>query len=278
MDGVFGGTTLACDRKGVAIERLLLCFVQTSNFIDISRPEGPFLCMTLPGVSFRHEFVSTLVGSREYFYMKVGAGSMEQMAAAKRVNWTANVSGGAAEAESREADWVLAARSGDRAAFAQLVRQHESTVLRVAYRLLMDAHDAQDAAQDVFVRLYDHLDRFDAGRPLTPWLYRITVNVCRTHARKRSRRTAAEQASILEADQSRSTQSVTEAADWLERGLSRLSPRERAALVLRDLEGLTATEAARAMRCAPVTVRTLAARARLKLKQLYDAEQRGLDK
>ncbi len=203
---------------------------------------------------------------------------MEQMATVKRANWTTGVPDETAKAEPDDADWVRAARSGDRAAFGALVRQHESTVLRVARRLLMDAHDAQDAAQDVFVRLYDHLDRFDERRPLTPWLYRITVNVCRTHARKRSRRTAAEQEAVRDAALHRSEAGATEAADWLERGLARLSPRERAALVLRDLEGLTATEAAKAMRCAPVTVRTLAARARLKLKRLHDVEQRGLDK
>lgn len=202
---------------------------------------------------------------------------MERMAAAKRVNWTGNAPDGTAKAESADAEWVQAARSGDRAAFAQLVRQHESTVLRVARRLLMDPHDAQDAAQDVFVRLYDHLDRFDEQRPLTPWLYRITVNVCRSQARKRSRRSAAEREAVRDAATHQSNAAATDAADWLERGLARLSPRERAALVLRDLEGLTATEAAEAMRCAPVTVRTLAARARLKLKRLHDAEQRGIE-
>lgn len=202
---------------------------------------------------------------------------MERMAAANRTDWTGNASDGAPSVDPAEALWVRAARSGDRAAFAQLVRQHESTVLRVARRLLMDPHDAQDAAQDVFVRLYDHLDRFDDRRPLTPWLYRITVNVCRTQARKRSRRVAAEQESARDTPVHHSNAAATDAADWLERGLARLSPRERAALVLRDLEGLTATEAAKAMQCAPVTVRTLAARARLKLKRLHDAEQRGLE-
>jgi RNA polymerase sigma-70 factor (ECF subfamily) len=208
--------------------------------------------------------------------MKVGAESMELMASVKRASWTLEAEDGAAHAESAEADWIRAARSGDRAAFGALVQRHESTVLRVARRLLMDAHDAQDAAQDVFVRLYDHLHRFDERRPLTPWLYRITVNVCRTHARKRSRRTEAEHEAVRDAVRHHSEAGATEAADWLERGLSRLSPRERTALVLRDLEGLNATEAAKAMRCAPVTVRTLAARARLKLKRLHDAEQRGL--
>ncbi len=199
------------------------------------------------------------------------------MAAARRANWTANVSEDAAKAESAEAEWIRLARAGDRAAFAQLVRQHESTVLRVAWRLLSDAHDAQDAAQDVFVRLYDHLDRFDVRRPLTPWLYRITVNVCRTHARKRSRRSEAEREAARDSAQHQSNIGAAEASDWLERGLARLSPRERVALVLRDLEGLSAKEAAKAMRCAPVTVRTLAARARLKLKRLYEAEERGLE-
>src|SRR6516162_7424428 len=77
--------------------------------------------------------------------------------------------------------------AGDRAAFEQLMSQHERRVLATAYRLLGSLEDAQDAAQEVFLRLFKYLHRFDAKRDVLPWLYRMTVNVCHDFRRKRGR-------------------------------------------------------------------------------------------
>jgi len=77
------------------------------------------------------------------------------------------------------------AKAGDRAAFEQVVLRHERRVLLTALRLLGRWEDAQDAAQEVFVRLHRYLARFDETLELAPWLYRMTVNVCRDIGRKR---------------------------------------------------------------------------------------------
>jgi RNA polymerase sigma-70 factor (ECF subfamily) len=70
------------------------------------------------------------------------------------------------------------AANGDPAAFAEIVRLHQQAVYNLAYRMLGNAHDAEDAAQDAFIRAYQFFDRFDLDRPLAPWLKRIAVNVC----------------------------------------------------------------------------------------------------
>ncbi|HEX6738079.1 MAG TPA: sigma-70 family RNA polymerase sigma factor, partial [Vicinamibacteria bacterium] len=82
---------------------------------------------------------------------------------------------------------VRRAKAGDREAFEALLRQHERMVLRTALRLLGRLHLAQDAAQEVFLRLHKYLRRFDEERELAPWLYRMVVNVCHDLRRAGSR-------------------------------------------------------------------------------------------
>jgi RNA polymerase sigma-70 factor (ECF subfamily) len=67
---------------------------------------------------------------------------------------------------------------GDQDAFAELIQQHQQAVFNVAYRFLADVHDAEDAAQETFIRAWRFFDRFDADRTLGPWLKRIAANVC----------------------------------------------------------------------------------------------------
>ena len=77
-----------------------------------------------------------------------------------------------------ESELARRAASGDQAAFAELVRLHQQAVYNVAFRMLGNARDAEDAVQDAFIRAYQFFDRFDPARPLAPWLKRIAVNVC----------------------------------------------------------------------------------------------------
>ena len=80
---------------------------------------------------------------------------------------------------------ILQVRSGDRDAFEILMRRHERLVLGTAMRLLWRSDDAKDAAQDVFLRLFRYAGSLDPDQPLEPWLYRVTVNVCRDVMRQR---------------------------------------------------------------------------------------------
>lgn len=169
---------------------------------------------------------------------------------------------------------IVRARSGDIAAFEQLIELHERRVVTLAWRLLGNQEDARDAAQEVFLRLYKHLGKYDPARDFAGWLYRIVINVCRDAQRKRR----ADHCS-LEAELAAGTMPEpasahdTEAAALLAEeqallllALATLTEKERAALVLRDLEGLPSDEVAAILGSSPTTVRSQISAARTKLR------------
>lgn len=77
---------------------------------------------------------------------------------------------------SIDGELILAARGHDTAAFEALVRRHQSPIYNFCLRLLGQAEDAADVAQETFVQLYSHLERLDADEPLAPWLFRVARN------------------------------------------------------------------------------------------------------
>ena len=176
---------------------------------------------------------------------------------------------------------VERARSGDREAFEQLVAAHERSVLRTARALLGNLEDARDAAQEVFLRVFRHLHRFDPRREFAPWLYRVAVNVCRDVHRRRARMPAAPLDDLDPAVLARPANQETDAdaADRvraIREALRLLSVREREVVVLRDVEGFSTAEVARALGCMEITVRSHLSRGRLKLQgALSGAEGRG---
>src|SRR2546430_2226619 len=81
-------------------------------------------------------------------------------------------------------DGPAAVKAADLAAFEQVIRQHERMVLVTALRLLGNLHDAQDASQEVFLKLYRNLDKLGTAN-FSGWIYRVTVNVCHDLRKKR---------------------------------------------------------------------------------------------
>ena len=82
-----------------------------------------------------------------------------------------------------DAELVRRARSGEESAWENLVRHHQESVFRLAYLLLGDPDEAEDVAQETFIRTLRHLDRFDESLPLRPWLLRIASNLSRNRRR-----------------------------------------------------------------------------------------------
>jgi len=172
--------------------------------------------------------------------------------------------------------WMKEARDGDGASFEQLLRAHEVMVLRVAQRLLLDSAEAQDAAQEVFLRLHRSLSRFDDDRPLRPWLYRTTVNICHDFRRK-SRRLVSLEAAFDAAAPEPSPHAQLAARErraLVEQALQRIPERERDAIVLRDLEGLDTSEVAEILGTNESTVRSQISKGRLRLRQFFGDEAR----
>lgn len=164
------------------------------------------------------------------------------------------------------------AKTGGREAFESLLRQHERLVLATALRLLGNREDAQDAAQEVFLRLYRNLAKVETTGNFPGWLYRVTVNVCHDLRRKRPAAAQIEDAGDIPAPASDPQQRVSEAERQraLELSLRRLSEKERAALVLRDLEGLSTTEVAAVLGSSEATVRSQVSKARVKIRKFLE--------
>src|ERR671930_1009145 len=89
-----------------------------------------------------------------------------------------------------EHELVERARAGDGSAYATLVRDHEETAFRIAYVICGNAADAEEAAQEAFVKAYRALGRFRSGEPLRPWLLAIVANEARNRRRSAGRRAA----------------------------------------------------------------------------------------
>ncbi|HEX8184487.1 MAG TPA: sigma-70 family RNA polymerase sigma factor, partial [Blastocatellia bacterium] len=178
---------------------------------------------------------------------------------------------GLGESSSESENALLApvierARAGDAAAFEQIIDHCQRKVISTAWRILGNREDARDAAQDVFLRAYKYLGSFDPEQDFSGWLYRIIVNVCRDIARKRGR---ADQFKSFEAEREMgrfetlaSNENIEAAAMHsqeqaiITQALSTLSKKERAAIVLRDLEGLSTEEVARILGSSQTTVRS----------------------
>jgi RNA polymerase sigma-70 factor (ECF subfamily) len=149
-----------------------------------------------------------------------------------------------------ESELARRAAGGDRTAFAEIVRLHQRAVYNVAYRLLGNARDAEDATQEAFLRAYRFFDKFDPDRPLAPWLKKIAVNVCL------DRLNAEPPASSLDDDLSPpqdprpSPEDLTEArlrGERIHAEVVRLSPRYRAVIELRHFQQLSYDEIASAL-------------------------------
>jgi RNA polymerase sigma-70 factor, ECF subfamily len=164
--------------------------------------------------------------------------------------------------------WLALAESGNAATFEQMVEAHAALVLRTAQRLLLSEADAQDAAQEVLLKLHRFASKFDETRDLRPWLYRMTVNVCHDLRRKRKLDLALEDTAEPAASEPTPEErwSAEERRQMLFEALAALSGREREAIVLRDLEGLTTAEVGEAMGVTEATVRSQIAMGRAKLK------------
>lgn len=185
--------------------------------------------------------------------------------------------------QSQVAVLALRAKSGDSAAFDRLMELEQTRVLRIANRLLVQKDDAADAIQEVFLRLYKHIEKFDSAQQWDAWIYRIAINVCRDLNRKRRWREILSLDAWLEAGGRQPTTLLkaddgavaNERRKLLEEGLRRLPEKERAALVLRDVEGLSAIEAAKVLGTREATVRSQASRARGRLREFLTERSDG---
>jgi RNA polymerase sigma-70 factor, ECF subfamily len=170
-----------------------------------------------------------------------------------------------------DTDLVERLRAGEARAFEQLVRAYQHRVFGVAMRMLGRQADAEDVAQEVFLRVHRSIADFRGDARLSTWLYGIASNLClnrlasAAHRRTRTDDEAVRRAPSEAADAAAAFErSEVEAA--LHQAIAALPDDRRIVVVLRDLEGLSYDEIAQALALEPGTVRSRLHRARLDLK------------
>ena len=183
-------------------------------------------------------------------------------------------SGGAED----DADLVRAAQGGDQAAFTELVRRYQRAVYRVGWALTRNASDADDLAQETFVRAYQAIGRFRVGEPIYPWLARIATNLAFSLFRRRKRRPETPLEPLLDAGQQWGVEddpaekvAASERDRLLHEAFAELKPDHQAVLALRVVEEQS-YEAIAATLGVPVgTVMSRLSRARAELKARLEA-------
>lgn len=175
-------------------------------------------------------------------------------------------------------------RWGDTDAFDEVYQRFAAMVYGLAYRLAGRADRAEDLSQEVFIRVFRHLGRFDGRSSLKTWIYRVAINHCRSRL---GRRTWPKQ-SLIEDDLEQGVQLVDprrgpesrtladDAGRRIAEALTDVKPVFREAVVLRDLEGLTYDEIAEVLGVRIGTVRSRIARGRERLRKVLEVQSANL--
>ena len=178
---------------------------------------------------------------------------------------------------------IKRAAAGDTAAFERIMIHAQPRVMALTWRMLGNEADARDASQEVFLRVYKYLKRFHQDQDFFAWLYGITLNVCRDALKKRQNHSdrfvplsdGTEGVAFEIADERADAESIVVQAQQREliaKAIALLPFKERASIVLRDMEGCSTEEVAQIMKSSATTVRSQISSARKKIR-IYCRQQ-----
>jgi RNA polymerase sigma-70 factor (ECF subfamily) len=158
----------------------------------------------------------------------------------------------------------------------RFVSEHLRRIFIQIYRIVGNVADAQDLTQEAFIKALQRQDQLKDEQKAAHWLSRIATNTAIDFLRRNGRVSFCEIEAAPEAPSESPEQALlrSEHREYLEDGLRLLSPRERAALLLRDVEGLPAEEVARRLDCSKATVRSHIANARTKFRRYIERRKR----
>jgi RNA polymerase sigma-70 factor (ECF subfamily) len=168
-------------------------------------------------------------------------------------------------------------KDGDASAFDEIIFKYQDKLYNLCRHMLGNAHDAGDAAQDVFLKAYQNLNRFKPDSSLHTWLYRIAVNTCIDYRRKpffESLFKNSKEGDVFVIDQPSDSSSPEKLYESKEIGnaiqfaLGRLSEKLRTVIVLKEIEGLSYEEISEVLDVSIGTVKSRISRAREELKEL----------
>ena len=181
--------------------------------------------------------------------------------------------------DRREKELIAKAKQGDMQAFEELILKHEKIVYNVALRMMNHSEDAKDISQEVFLKAYRNIKNFDERSMFSTWLYRITTNTCIDEMRKRKGKQNYSLEEELENEDGSMQRQIADEGDTPEESLMRgeekgeilqaldtLSEEHRAAIILRDVKGLSYEEISEIIELPMGTVKSRISRARNQLK------------
>ena len=175
-----------------------------------------------------------------------------------------------------EASLVRHAANGDATAWEPLVLAHQEAVFRLSYLLLGDPDDAEDVAQETFLRAWNHLQRFDSTRPLRPWLLSIASNLASNRRRSAGRYFAAltrafrNEPTISASTEERSAQQMEAGDLW--KAVQTLSLPDQQVIYLRYFLDISVTETAQSLQVAEGTVKSRLSRALERLRGIIQED------
>jgi RNA polymerase sigma-70 factor, ECF subfamily len=185
------------------------------------------------------------------------------------------------EKGEEERQLVRLAQSGEEAAFEELIRRHQQRVFGLVSGILRRREDVEDVVQQVFLKVFVSLKRFDQRAAFSTWLYKISVNECWDYLRKKKVRPLVYEADLSEEQVSRldgvvsadqpptSSSDRAEARDLLEHMMEKLPEQDRELLVLKEVEGFSVQELAEILDLNVNTVKVRLFRARARLMDVY---------
>jgi len=184
-----------------------------------------------------------------------------------------------------DVELIKKAQVGDMVAFEELVHRHDKQVLVIAARYVTSAEDAKDIYQDVFIKVYKGLKKFQFKSEFATWLYRITTNTCLTHHARQKKRTYVPLHDKSDGDDETYHPELTgntatdqhaldaDISAYVQDALNSLSAKQRMVFTLRHYQGYKLKEIAGMMECAEGTVKrylfTATQRMREQLKEVF---------
>ncbi|MBQ4087979.1 MAG: sigma-70 family RNA polymerase sigma factor [Clostridia bacterium] len=184
-----------------------------------------------------------------------------------------------------EAEWIRLSQKGDMDAFSQLVSLYEKRVVNFAYRMLKDTHEAEDAAQEAFLRAWKHINSFRPEASFHTWILSIVNRICLDILRKKKRTGEQTHISIHQAPEGEDEYAIQiedtapgpdevyrqkTAMQLVEQAIGELSEEHRAVILMRDINGLEYDEIAKATGASLGTVKSRLNRARMALRKILE--------
>lgn len=189
--------------------------------------------------------------------------------------------------QDEDAKWMSQVAGGDRAAFTRLFDRHQRRVVRFCHRFVGDASRAEELAQDVFIKLYKSANRYQPTARFQTFLFRVATNTCLNELRRPGRTIEKVEAPVEDDDSQGAVERASggetpdqalEAKDVekaLQRALSGMSDRERAAFTMCRFEGMAYRDIADALEATEAAVKSLIHRASLQVLKHLDALKAG---